>query len=143
MTDDALIVTEYAMDRIIRYALDAYPDECCGLLLAYPHPGGGKVVDDVCRMTGGERSSARFAMDPLEIHEKETVFAKRGLEIAGFYHSHPDDRAVLSGRDEEFMIPQMAYLIVSVSSEDCMGLSAWMRTGEHTVQLNLIHRRKD
>lgn len=93
-----------------------YPHEACGVLVGDCR---GERIGDVCiteNTVADDRAGRSFFIDPLEIYriEKETA----GKEsIIGFFHSHPDRPAVVSEKDEEFMIPGMLYLIVSVDDK--------------------------
>ena len=49
------------------------------------------------------------------------------MEIVGFYHSHPDREAVLSGEDETEMIPEQVYVILSAVKKKYAGISAWKK----------------
>ena len=79
---------------------EAYPEECCGALL-------GRAVGEGWEIVGAlraENSSTAPARSHYEIAAAELVGIARearrqGLEIGGFYHSHPDGRAQWSATD--------------------------------------------
>lgn len=48
-----------------------------------------------------------------------------GLEILGFYHSHPDQPAQPSAFDREHAWPWFAYLIVAVRNGVPQEITAW------------------
>jgi proteasome lid subunit RPN8/RPN11 len=79
---------------------EAYPEECCGALLGRPAGEGWEIVDAV----RAQNASTAPARSHYEIAAAELVGIARearrqGLEIAGFYHSHPDARAQWSLTD--------------------------------------------
>lgn len=79
---------------------EAYPEECCGALMGRDSGAGWEIVAAV----RAENASAAPAHSRYEIAAAELVSLaqearRRGLEIAGFYHSHPDTRAQWSPAD--------------------------------------------
>lgn len=58
-----------------------------------------------------------FEADPLFLYQVEREIEGSGLEIVGFYHSHPDYEAVPSREDAENMVPGLVYVIISVTGE--------------------------
>jgi proteasome lid subunit RPN8/RPN11 len=79
---------------------ETYPHECCGALLGRPDADGW-VVDSAIR-AGNTRIDSlhnRYQIAPIELVKIEREARTRGLEIAGFYHSHPDHPAQWSSTD--------------------------------------------
>jgi proteasome lid subunit RPN8/RPN11 len=79
---------------------ETYPHECCGALLGRPSPEGW-VVTAALRAGNTRTDSAhnRYQIAPIELVKIEREARNRGLEIAGFYHSHPDHPAQWSATD--------------------------------------------
>lgn len=98
------------------HAAGAYPEECCGFLMGVADEEDGVLVERVlpARNEHADDRCHRFLIPP------ETVLAARkearglGLEIVGYYHSHPDLPAEPSERDREHAWPDVSYLIVPV-----------------------------
>lgn len=70
---------------------ETYPHECCGALLGVPAPEGWSVT--VAIRAGNIRTDSahnRYQIAPVELVRIEREARGQGLEIAGFYHSHPD-----------------------------------------------------
>ena len=79
---------------------ETYPHECCGALLGEPGAEGWRVVGAV--RAGNTRTDSahnRYNIAPLELVKIEREATRKGLEIAGFYHSHPDHPAQWSQTD--------------------------------------------
>jgi len=77
-----------------------YPHECCGALLGSPEQDGWRIVTAV--RAGNTRTDSahnRYNIAPLELVKIEREANRQGLEIAGFYHSHPDHPAQWSQTD--------------------------------------------
>ena len=91
----ALHVARAAIDRMLSEAAGAAPEECCGILL-----GEGDKVKDV-------RPTANVAPAPLrafEIDAEALIAAHRsarsgGLQVLGYFHSHPAGAAEPSAAD--------------------------------------------
>ena len=77
-----------------------YPHECCGVLVGRRGEDGWQVeaaVEAVNART--DEALNRYEISPREVVEIELESRRRGLEIAGFYHSHPDHPAHWSQTD--------------------------------------------
>jgi proteasome lid subunit RPN8/RPN11 len=111
-------------EDIQAHAKSTYPEECCGLLIA--NPGGKDVVDSVkMRNAFSGPKHDRYHIDPLELFKADRAAAKRGLTIAGIYHSHPDYPATLSKFDIEHSFPWYSYVVVSVPKGEAGDTRSW------------------
>ena len=92
--------------------------EACGFLLAPTvscRSGTLRIVEAVgARNAENDSPFTRFVIAPSEWLRAEDDARRRGLEVAGQYHSHPDCDARPSDRDELHAWPEHAHLIVSV-----------------------------
>ena len=87
-------------DAIRRHGEETYPHECCGALLGRPVNGGWLVESSI--RAGNTRTDSphnRYQIAPIELVKIEREARGRSLEIAGFYHSHPDHPAQWSTTD--------------------------------------------
>jgi len=98
-------VTTLHIPRLIYNALrahgeEAYPRECCGALLGRAMPDGWEVVAAI-RAENASAASTRthYEITPAELVRIARGARQHGLEIAGFYHSHPDHPAQWSPTD--------------------------------------------
>ena len=104
------------IDQIKEHAQKDYPYECCGILLG-KFSGAEKTVTQVLEITNekeDENKHNRYLIPSSKILQTELYAIKNGLDIVGFYHSHPDHSAVPSAYDVEHALPVYSYLIVSV-----------------------------
>lgn len=102
---------------IRRHGEETYPHECCGALLGHSLNGAWRVVAAV-KTTNTRTDSAhnRYHIDPRELVRIQHNAMRQGLEIAGFYHSHPDHPAEWSQTDfAEAHWLGCAYLITEVA----------------------------
>ena len=76
-----------------------YPHECCGILLG--HMGEANRVLDLLPVDNTRTDSAhnRYHIAPQDLIRAQREGRKRGLDIVGFYHSHPDHPAQWSPTD--------------------------------------------
>ena len=105
---------------IAEEARQSYPHECCGILLGKNTPDGKFEVMEIRALPNriqGEGRGMHFEADPLFLYQVEREIEGSGLEIVGFYHSHPDYEAIPSREDVENMVPGLVYVIISVTRE--------------------------
>jgi cysteine synthase B len=100
-----------------------YPDECCGVLLG-PKDGTVTGVAPLENSTDLERRR-RFLIGPDDYRRAEKRAAERGLDIVGFYHSHPDHPAEPSAFDLAHAWPNLSYAIVSIRGGQPRELRSW------------------
>ena len=99
-----------------RHGEEAYPRECCGVLLARGGGDGRRVTRTVrCANAAAGGAGARYEIDPRDLLRVAKAAREGGEAIAGFYHSHPDHPARASAADlEEAWWPGCSYVITSV-----------------------------
>lgn len=114
--------------RAIQAAADAgYPHEICGVLLG--KLGYEPVIQEAvaCANLNTERSRDRYQLDPAGQLAIEKGARARGLDVVGYYHSHPDHSAQASETDNSLSWEATLYLIQSVVSGRSGELRAWHR----------------
>jgi proteasome lid subunit RPN8/RPN11 len=95
-----LHLTRAIYDAIRIHGEETYPHECCGVLLGKQTPQGWRV--SAALRAGNTRTDSahnRYSIAPVELVKIERDARKQGLDIAGFYHSHPDHPAQWSKTD--------------------------------------------
>ena len=95
-----LHISKAVYDTIRAHGEETYPHECCGVLLGRS-AGNGWRVDNAVRADNRRTDSAhnRYMIDPAELVRIQRDGVRKGLDIAGFYHSHPDHPAQWSSTD--------------------------------------------
>ncbi len=88
------------LDALRRHGEATYPHECCGVLLGH-FEGAERTVAAVvpCGNTRQDSPQNRYHIDPRELVQVQRQARERGLDIVGFYHSHPDHPARWSPTD--------------------------------------------
>jgi proteasome lid subunit RPN8/RPN11 len=118
-------ILKSVLDQVTAHAEETYPEECCGLLIG---PRDDKRVIDSVRMRNafdGPRHD-RYHIDPLELAKADRAAARKGLQVTGIYHSHPDYPAVLSAYDLEHSFPWYSYVVVSVPKGKAGEIRSWI-----------------
>ncbi|TAN59997.1 M67 family peptidase [bacterium] len=119
-------------DQIIEHAKDEYPHECCGVLVGN-NMGGVRKVFEAHRVanTNKERAHDRYVIEPLEINIIDKCARATGLEVIGFYHSHPDHPDRPSEFDREMGQPGYSYFIVAVKGGKEVSVKSWIFTEDN------------
>jgi len=80
--------------------------------------GAPDVVTDACPARNLATDPNRFLIDPKDHIDARRTARARGLDVVGFYHSHPHSAAVPSQTDlAEAAYPDHLYLIVGLAGE--------------------------
>lgn len=120
--------TAEQVERIRQLGKKAYPDECCGFLLGQLDGTAKHVLTTV--PVANEREATekyhRFFIGPDTYQRCERQARERGMEVLGFYHSHPDAPARPSQYDIKHAWPWYSYIIVSVMKGKSDRLTSWV-----------------
>ena len=108
-----------------------YPNECCGVLLGLAAPDGNHVGATV--RAGNTRTDSahnRYNIAPEELIRIQRQARKLGLDIVGFYHSHPDCPAQWSLTDfNEAHWIGCSYVITRVDQGKAVMTNSFLLTG--------------
>jgi proteasome lid subunit RPN8/RPN11 len=154
----ALRLNEHHLDSIRQHSAGDYPSECCGVLLGKVE-GDAKHVAEVVALKnlrhdpsraqellpvedpGRETERNRFLIDPLDQLRVEKDARARGLDVVGYYHSHPDHLARPSNYDRDHAWPWYSYVIISVERGVPKDLTSWVlaedRSAFHAEQVEM------
>lgn len=120
----ALKIKQDQARLIENFGEEAYPNECCGCLL-----GTGKEVVSIMPAQNQREDSERhhrFTISPQDYLKCEKYARENGLEIIGFYHSHPNAAAHPSEYDCEHGWPWYSNVIVSVNEHKAAEMTSWV-----------------
>jgi proteasome lid subunit RPN8/RPN11 len=119
-------------EEIRRHGAETYPHECCGALLGRDGAGEdgesrGREIVELLRLTNQREDSPqnRFSVAPREVIAADRAAQLRGLEVVGWYHSHPDHPARPSEYDREHAWPWYSYVIVRVENGEAREMTSW------------------
>ena len=136
-----LRIKEEELRRLEQHAAEGYPSEVVGIL------AGSRSAWLVSRVHPlvNERSETRnrYRVGPMEIMRAERSIETEGLEVVGYYHSHPDHTARYSDYDREHALPNMSYVIASVLDGRPSDVLAWKlredRSAMEPEMIEVIH----
>ena len=118
-------VERAALAEVDSHAVEGSPNEVCGLLIG-PRGGGRVTQARRARNTVTERARDRYEIDPRDHIRSQKECDAAGLEVVGYYHSHPDHPAQPSVFDAERAWAGPLYLIVSVARGKVAGRNAFV-----------------
>ena len=121
-------IREQHLNQIREHGQRDYPFECCGLLLGRFDNDGRKTVAETYSISNAREEEAkrnRFLIRPEELLRGEKYAREKGLDVVGFYHSHPDDRPVPSQYDLDHAWPTYSYVVVAVAKGAADDLRSW------------------
>lgn len=125
--------------RIREHGARTYPYECCGALLgraselirnradrANPTETPREVLKLFPLANGnGESPRNRFLVTANDVRKADVAARNEGLEVIGWYHSHPDHPARPSDYDRDHAWPWYSYIIVSVHAGTPQDMTSW------------------
>ena len=108
-------IASSAFEDIRAHGAEGYPNEICGIMVG---PRGEGRVTEVRRARNiiVDRSRDRYEIDPRDHIRIQREADADGLDIVGYYHSHPDHPAQASRFDTERAWAGYVYLIVSIEN---------------------------
>jgi proteasome lid subunit RPN8/RPN11 len=126
-------------EKIREHGVETYPHECCGALLGretIPEKPASSNLDSaatsrevvvlfplVNRRDDSPRN--RFSVTPEDVRDAERHARSQGLDVIGWYHSHPDHPARPSEYDRDHAWPWYSYIIVSVHAGQPQDMTSW------------------
>ena len=112
-----------------------YPHECCGALLgrdgsAASSASGPDVSREVLALfplvnRREDSPRNRFSVTADDVRDAEKSAHSQGLDVIGWYHSHPDHPARPSDYDRDHAWPWYSYVIVSVHAGTPQDMTSW------------------
>jgi proteasome lid subunit RPN8/RPN11 len=127
----SLALSQQLYDQLRAHGEETYPHECCGILL-------GNAVEDDLEVTqliraGNTRTDSahnRYNIAPQELIAAQRQARNAGLDIVGFYHSHPDHPAMWSATDfAEAHWFGCAYVITAVEKGKAATTNSFLLNG--------------
>jgi proteasome lid subunit RPN8/RPN11 len=117
-----LWISGHLADKIRAHGAETYPHECCGALLGRDaeamDPEAVREVLALFPLVNRRADSPRnrFSLTGQDVLDADRAAQKQGLEVIGWYHSHPDHPARPSQYDQDHAWPWYSYVIVCVQN---------------------------
>ena len=137
-------ISEELLGKIKAHGERTYPFECGGMLLGR-FESENKIVTELLPMENAMAESEqrdRILILPKDVLRAERYARGKSLDVVGYYHSHPDDRAVPSQFDLDHALPVWSYIIVSVLDGKAVDARSWQmendrsKFNEEKVEMN-------
>jgi proteasome lid subunit RPN8/RPN11 len=128
-----LKISQTHFDALRRHGEETYPHECCGVLVGRSLDGQRQVHEVIrCGNTRTDSPQNRYNIDARELVRILRQAQERGMEIIGFYHSHPDHPARWSKTDmEEAHWFGCSYVITRVANGTAAETNSFLLLGEN------------
>ena len=126
-----IVLAPRDLEAIGRHGEASYPEECCGFLIGRAE-GDSTVVERILAV-GNDRQDSRhnrFLIAPETVLAAHKEARSAGLDVVGYYHSHPDHPARPSEFDREHAWPDLSYVIVSVQGGKVAEARSWRLTDD-------------
>jgi proteasome lid subunit RPN8/RPN11 len=123
-----LIIPADKLRAIQSHGETAYPNEGAGLLLGRAADGDKTLVDILPLANEWEAGEQyhRYMITPQDMLRGENEAARRGLDVVGIFHSHPDHVAEPSTMDRDWALPWYSYVITSIQRAKAVGSRSWL-----------------
>jgi len=99
---------------MLTHARTAYPKECCGIMLGADGDARAVRVAIPCRNAYEGEQKDRFLIDPKDQVQADRRAREQGLDVLGFFHSHPDCDAYFSATDLKHSWPWYSNVVMSI-----------------------------
>ncbi|GHS89924.1 hypothetical protein AGMMS49957_14260 [Synergistales bacterium] len=116
-----------------------YPNECCGFIFGKSEERGEDTYRSATEILPidnareAEERHHRFVIGPDDFMAAEREARKKGLDVLGFYHSHPNWFSRPSDYDREHALPFYSYVILSVERGRAAELTSWELTSDREL----------
>lgn len=124
-----VFISNDLVEKIKAKGCKAYPHECCGFIYGKLLDDGNKTAESIEAVNNSFDESEqyhRYMISPEDMMRAELYARKHGLDIIGFYHSHPDCAAIPSGYDRNHALPVYSYVIISVVDRIAADVQSWI-----------------
>ena len=135
----AFEIRQQDIDRIHGHAAQTYPNECCGFLLGREE-NGRRIILEIAPLQNAwgdsemnpyevrpqDSTRNRSLVDPKDYLRVDREARSKGMDIIGFYHSHPDHPARPSEFDLKHAVDYLLYVILAVEKGVPREMTGWL-----------------
>jgi proteasome lid subunit RPN8/RPN11 len=120
--------------KIRSHGAETYPHECCGALLGRETADDAREILALFPLVNRRDDSPRnrFSVTSEDVRDAEKAALEKGLDVLGWYHSHPDHPARPSQYDQDHAWPWYSYIIVSVANGEPQDMTSWRLTDDRS-----------
>lgn len=122
------------IETLQKYAEQSYPQEMCGLLIGKMEKDTAQVLEWIpVRNEAENHRERRYLIPANKYRDIDVESRKKGMDILGVAHSHPDGKAEPSSFDLEHAYPHFYYFIFGIAQGHCDELRIWQLSGETRI----------
>src|SRR5213079_85246 len=125
MAEVLLSISKELAERIRAHGAETYPHECCGALLGRDNEPREILGLFPLINRRDDSPQNRFSVTAQDVLDAEKSARQQGLDVVGWYHSHPDHPARPSEYDRDHAWPWYSYIIVSVQNGAPQDMTSW------------------
>jgi proteasome lid subunit RPN8/RPN11 len=120
------------VETMLAHARGGYPFEACGVFVGRPAGAGPAVVESVVPVENREteKPRVRYQIAPEDLMRIDREARQRGVEILGYFHSHPDHPARPSETDRQRAADTLSdgviHVVVGVERGEQATPTAWI-----------------
>jgi len=139
-----LLISARHVHDLHLHSMATYPEECCGILMgrhgkdpdarAQSDRATVERILSAQNVADGNREN-RYLIAPKTLLAAHREARSLGLDIVGYYHSHPNHPAEPSKLDRENAWPGVSYVIVAVGDGKVEATRSWRLTDDR-LQFN-------
>lgn len=118
-----LVLPSQLIEQMNAHVEKAYPEEGAGFLI-----GANGEVKEILALSNSREDGARhnrFLFTPEDYLQAEMQAERRGLDLIGVFHSHPDCPNIPSEYDREWAQPFFSYIITRVDQGKAVNSRSW------------------
>ena len=141
MDETSLLLCPEQVEQLRFLAELSYPFEACGLLVGRRVGTEGSVLQIYQTRNVSENGARRYAIDPEELLAAEAEAREQGLELIGFWHSHPNHAAEPSASDVAVAWKGYSYLIAGMDALGGVEVRSWRLVGPSMIEEPIRLRR--
>ena len=130
-----LAISRETSEQLRSHARDAFPEECCGILLGRVVEAERREVSAAipCRNTHPQPRT-HYLLDSRDLIAAQRDAREQGRAIVGFYHSHPAHPAEASPTDQaEALWVGCSYVVVGVAEGGGTKMESYACVGEQIL----------
>lgn len=132
MADETTLwISAHLAEKVRAHGAETYPHECCGALLGrdseFENQEAVREVLGLFPLVNRREDSPRnrFSVTAEDVLDADKAAQAQGLDVVGWYHSHPDHPARPSQYDREHAWPWYSYIIISVQNGAPQDMTSW------------------
>ena len=128
-------ILRQVLESVALHARDSVPCECCGILLARDRDN---VICHSLRAENVEKKKPelRYVLGHKAHLKAVEMEINSGIQIVGYYHSHPGGGAKPSPLDAEKAVESVTYLITA-NSNGLVDNTLWKLKNDHFVPVTM------